>query len=84
LISKAMRPLDVAAKDSDRKMRIKTIRHTECVEVGKDRFDEMVSNFLEKVGQANIISIHTVTYATIDSGSRMPLPDYGVVIVYKG
>lgn len=84
LISKPLRPLEVAAKETDRKMRIKTIRHTECVEVGRDRFDEMVSAFLEKVGQPNIINIHTVTYSVIDSGTRLAMNDFGVVIIYRG
>src|SRR4051794_11622144 len=40
LIAKAAVPLEVAARESDRKLRIKTIRHVDCVEVGHDRFDE--------------------------------------------
>ncbi|HWF20441.1 MAG TPA: hypothetical protein VG754_14310, partial [Verrucomicrobiae bacterium] len=39
LIAKAAVPLEVAAKMSDRQLRIKTIRHLDCVEVGHDRFD---------------------------------------------
>lgn len=84
LISKAMRPLEVAAKDTDRKLRIKTIRHPECVEVGKDRFDEKVSAFLEKVGQDNIVSINTINFSSIDVSSHQAVTDFGVVIVYKG
>jgi len=84
LISKAMRPLEVAAKDTDRKLRIKTIRHPECVEVGKDRFDEKVSAFLEKIGQENIVSINTINFSSIDVSSHQAVTDFGVVIVYKG
>jgi ribosomal protein S27E len=84
LIGKPLRPLEVAAKDTDRKMRIKTIRHTECVEVGRDRFDEMVSSFIAKVGEDNVLNIHTIIYTVLDSGTRLPMNDFGVVIVYKG
>src|SRR5881394_634647 len=39
LIAKPLPSLDVAAKEGI-KLRIKTIRHSDCVEVGKDHFDE--------------------------------------------
>jgi DNA-directed RNA polymerase subunit RPC12/RpoP len=84
LIQKAARPLEVIAKDGDKTMRIKTIRRTECVEVGKDHFDEVVSTFLEKVGQVNIVSIHPVSYSYEELSSRKLLVDYGVMIVFKG
>ncbi len=84
LIGKPNRPLDVAAKESDRKLRIKTFRHTEYVEVGRDRFDEFVSAFLEKVGQQNIVSVTPITYSTIDIGTHLAVTDFGVVIIFKG
>ena len=83
LISKPLAPLEVAAKEGI-KLRIKTIRHTDCVEVGHDRFDEIVTRFLEKVGEANIVSINTLTYTHLDIGSQKLLTDFGVLIVYKG
>ena len=83
LIEKPLVPLE-AAKDADKKIRIKTIRHTDCIEVGHDRFDEVVSNFLAKVGEANIISINTITYTHLDIGSQKILTEFGVLIVYKG
>ncbi len=83
LISKPLPPLDVAAKEGI-KIRVKTIRRTDCVEVGHDRFDEVVTNFLEKIGEHNIISINTLTYTHIDIGSQKILTDFGVLIVYRG
>ena len=83
LIEKPLVPLE-AAKDADKKIRTKTIRHTDCVEVGHDRFDEVVSNFLAKVGEANIISINTITYTNLDIGSQKIMTEYGVLVVYKG
>jgi len=83
LIEKPLPPLDVS-KDADKKIRTKTIRHTDCIEVGHDRFDEILSNFLAKVGEANIISINPITYSHVDIGSQKLLTDFGVMVVYKG
>jgi hypothetical protein len=84
LIAKALPPLEVAAKESDRRLRVKCIRHVDCVEVGHDKFDEVVTNFLEKIGETNLISITTISYSHIDISSQKLLTDYGVMIVYKG
>ncbi len=84
LIAKPLVPLEVAAKESDRKMRVKTIKHTDCVEVGHDKFDEFVTNFLVKVGEPNIISITTLSYTHLDIGSQKLMTDFGVMIVYRG
>jgi DNA-directed RNA polymerase subunit RPC12/RpoP len=84
LIQKPNRPLEVVAKDGDKTTRIRTFKRSDCVEVGKDRFDEFVSAFLEKVGQTNIVSIAPITYTIQDLATRQLMNDYGVVIVYKG
>ncbi len=84
LIEKAKRPLEVVAKEGDKKMRIRTIKRTDCQEVGRDRFDEKVSEFLERVGQANIVSINTVSYSGLDMATHNQVNDYGVLIVFKG
>jgi len=84
LISKPNRPLEVAAKDGDKLVRIKTYKRSDCLEVGRDRFDEKVSHFLQQVGQANIISVNTVNYSSVDMTTQKELQDYGVLIVYKG
>jgi hypothetical protein len=74
----------VAAKESDKKMRIKTFKRSDCQEVGRDLFDERVSQFLDKVGHANIISINPINYSYIEMGSHSQVTDYGVLIVFKG
>lgn len=84
LIEKAKPPLEVTARDGDKTLRIKTIRRTDCQEVGKDRFDEIVSELLDKIGEHNIVSITPITYTHIDLGSRQLLTDFGVLIVFKG
>jgi ribosomal protein S27E len=78
------RPLEIIAKEGDKTVRIRTIKRSDCQEVGKDHFDETVSNFLEKVGHANIVSVHTINYSFMELGTRNILMDYGVLIVFKG
>lgn len=84
LIEKPKATLEVTAKESDKKMRVKTIRHTDCVEVGHDRFDEVVSAFLQKVGEQNIVSLTPMTYTHIELGSQKLMSEYAVMIVYRG
>ena len=84
LIKNKKRPLDIVAKDGDKRMRIKTFKRSDCQEVGRDRFDEKVSEFLEMVGQINIVSINPISYSMEDLGSHAMVVDYGVLIVYKG
>ncbi len=84
LIEKPLPPLEVAAKETDKKIRVRTIKHTDCIEVGHDKFDEVVSNFLAKVGESNIISITTLAYTHLDIGTQKLLTDFGVMVVYRG
>jgi len=84
LIAKPLVPLEVAAKESDKKIRTKTIRHTDCIEVGHDKFDEVVTNFLSKIGESNIISLTAINYTSLDIGTQKLMTEYGVLIVYRG
>jgi len=84
LIKKPSVPLEAVAKGADKRIRIHTIRHATCVESGHDRFDEKVTEFLNEVGEANLISIHTITYTFLDIGSQKILTDFGVLIFYRG
>jgi hypothetical protein len=85
LIEKSRPPLEVAAvKETDKKIRIRTIRHTDCIEVGHDRFDERVSEVLAQIGQENIVSINTLNYTHLDIASRALMTDFGIMIVYRG
>jgi hypothetical protein len=83
LIGKPLKPLDVAAKEGI-KLRVKTIRHSDCVEVGRDHFDEVVTDFLFKIGEANVVSISTFNYTHQELATRAWVTDYGAFIVYKG
>ena len=82
LIEKPLKPLEVAAKEGIT-IRVKCIRHFDCVEVGKDHFDEVVTSFVNKIGEANIVKIDTFNYSHRDLETREFVTDYGVFILYK-
>jgi hypothetical protein len=84
VIEKPKPTLEASAKETDKKLRVKTIRRSDCVEVGKDHFDEVVSSFLDKVGESSIKSITPITYTHQDLASRQWITDFGVLIVYLG
>jgi DNA-directed RNA polymerase subunit RPC12/RpoP len=83
LIAKPKPPLE-AAKGADKKVRVRTIRHAACVEGGHDKFDEKAAEFLNEVGEANLVGIHTVGYTHFDVGTQKIVEDYGVIVVYRG
>lgn len=64
-----------------KKMRVRIIRHTDCVEVGHDKYEEMVGAFLNKVGEENIISLSPLTYTHIDIATQKILTDYALQII---
>jgi hypothetical protein len=84
LIKKALPPLEVAARsDGVKSLKVKCIRHSDCVEVGRDRFEEMVSDFLGKVGETNVVNVSTFNYQHLDLGTRQMVTDYGIMVVYR-
>jgi hypothetical protein len=83
-IEKPKPPLEIAAKETDKKLRVKTMRHSDHIEVGKDLFDDHVSTFLQKVGEANIVNIQPFSYTHMELASRQWITDYGILVVYKG
>lgn len=83
LITKPLMPLEAAAK-AEKGIKTKTIRHTDCVEVGHDKFDDVVSKFIGKIGEEDIISITPISYSYLDIGTQKQLTDFGVLIVYRG
>lgn len=82
LIVKPKPPLEVAAKEAF-KIKVKTIRHSDCVEVGHDKFDEIVTRFLNQIGETNLVSMQPITYQYIEIGSQKVVTDFGIMIVYK-
>ena len=84
LIKKALPTLETAVKDGSRRLKVKTIRHSDCKEVGHDNFDTIVSDALGKIGDENIVSINSINYSYVEMGSQKILADFGVLIVYRG
>jgi hypothetical protein len=84
LIAKPPPSLEIATKDSEKRLRTKTIRHSDCLDLGHDKFDEIFTNFLSKVGEANIVSLNMLTYTFLDISSQKLLTDFGVLVVYRG
>jgi predicted RNA-binding Zn-ribbon protein involved in translation (DUF1610 family) len=84
LIVKAKPVLESVQRGAGKQLIQRTIRHAQCVESGQDHFDEVVSKFLNEVGETNIIGIHTVSYTHLDIGTQKMLNDYGVLVIYRG
>lgn len=84
LISKPPKPLEFSAKETEKKIRVKTIRHIDCIEVGHDKFDERVTQFLQQIGEGNLISITPITYTYLDIATQKLITDFGVMIVFRG
>ena len=81
-ILKPNRPLDATAK-GDKKPRLKTFRRQDCMKDGKDRFDEAVTEFLQKVGADNVVGAHPISYSYVAKEGGQILTDYGVVVIYR-
>lgn len=84
LIKASEAPLEAVTKGVNKKIRLHTIRHATCFESGHDRFDDKVTEFLNEVGEGNLIGVHTVNYTYVDIASQKTLSDFGVLIVYRG
>jgi DNA-directed RNA polymerase subunit RPC12/RpoP len=84
LIAKPKPPLEAVARGADKKVRVRTIRHATCIENGHDKFDEKVTEFLNEIGESNLVGIHTVGYTHFDVSTQKIVEDYGIVVVYRG
>jgi DNA-directed RNA polymerase subunit RPC12/RpoP len=84
LIAKPKPPLEAVAGGADKKVRVRTIRHSNCIEAGHDKFDERVTEFLNEIGEVNLVGIHTVGYTHFDVSIQKIVEDYGIVVVYRG
>jgi len=62
---------------------IKTIKRGECIELGHDKLDDGLNEFLAKLNRYQIISMQSVNYAHFDPSTQKYLDDYGAMIVYK-
>ncbi len=83
LIKKPQSPLNIVAKKWENGVAVKTIRRIDCMEVGKDHFDEKVTEFINTIGYERILNIQSVSYTTQDLATKALMTDFGVLIVYK-
>ncbi|MCX8107325.1 MAG: hypothetical protein N3G20_00820 [Verrucomicrobiae bacterium] len=67
-----------------KRLRIKIFRHSDCFEVGHDRYEEMITEFLNKIGEENIVSLTPLTYTHIDIATQKLMTDYALQIIYRG
>ena len=67
----------------DGKICVKTIKRGDCIELGQDKFDEEVNNFIGKFSREQIISVHSLNYSHFDPTTQKYLPDYAALIVYE-
>jgi hypothetical protein len=86
LIKKPLPSLEAAAigKEGTRQIRIKTLRHSDCKEVGHDNFDKVATDLLQSIGEENIVSLNTFTYTFVDIGTQKLITDFGILVVYRG
>ncbi|MEI9866147.1 MAG: hypothetical protein WDN00_16655 [Limisphaerales bacterium] len=84
LIVKAKPPLESVMRGAGKQLISRTIRHSQCVESGQDKFDAVVTKFLNEVGETNIVGIHTISYNYLDIGTQKLLTDFGVMVIYRG
>ena len=67
----------------DGRICVKTIKRGECIELGHDKFDDVLNEFLAKLNRDQTISIQSVNYAHFDPSTQKYLDDYGAMIVYQ-
>jgi DNA-directed RNA polymerase subunit RPC12/RpoP len=84
LIDKPKPPLGAVPKGEGKQVRIRTIRRATCIESGHDYFDDRAGAFLQEVGEANIIAMHTISYEFFDVSMQKIVSDYGLLVVYRG
>jgi DNA-directed RNA polymerase subunit RPC12/RpoP len=84
LIAKPKPPLAAVVRGAGKKIQVRTIRHSACVEAGHDKFDEKVTEFLNEIGETNLIVAHTISYTHFDVGTQKILTDYGLMVLYRG
>lgn len=85
LIQKALPSLEAQSRiDGKKLIRLKTIRHSDCKEVGHDNFDAFVTEFLNKIGEENIVSITPINYSYVEMGTQKLITDFGLAIIYRG
>jgi hypothetical protein len=84
LIAKTNPPLGAKKASGVKIIRVRTIKRASCMESGHDKFDEKVTEFLNEIGEANMVGVHTISYSFFDVGTQKIMNDYGLMILYHG
>ena len=84
LIAKPKPPLEAVMRGAGKRLISHTIKHAACVESGHDKFDEVVTKYLNEVGESNIVAMHTISYTHLDIGTQKLLNDYGLMVIFRG
>ena len=69
--------------EGDGRICAKTIKRGDCIELGQDKFDEALNEFLSKLKKEQILSVHPVNYAHYDPATQKYLDDYGAMVIYE-
>ena len=83
LIQKPQTPLNAAAKKWQKGVAVRTIRRIDCMEVGKDHFDEKVTEFINTVGYDRVLNMQSIAYTVQDLATKALMTDFGVMITYR-
>ncbi len=69
--------------ETQKKIKLITLKHTQFLEMGKDLFDQRVSEFLDEIGEENLIDTHAISYEHVDMTTREIIVDYGLIVIYR-
>ncbi len=64
-------------------VRIRSFKRTEFIEIGRDLFDQKVSEALSAIGAENILNVLPLNYEHIDIATEKIITDYGIIVLYK-
>ncbi|MDB6131656.1 MAG: hypothetical protein JWM04_2763 [Verrucomicrobiales bacterium] len=81
LIHKPPPRLEATAKGVDKRVAVRTFRHSDLTASGKVSFDDTVARFIESVGETNIIKMFPIQYSYESNGKV--LDDFGLVLIYR-
>ena len=80
---KSNQAIEEESIEGDGRICAKTIKRGDCIELGQDKFDEALNEFLGKLKREQILSVHPVNYAHYDPATQKYLDDYGAMVIYE-
>lgn len=76
--------LEMETRGLGKKPHLKCFKHADYAARGPEKFDQVVSEFLQSLGENCLISAHAIQYSYVDAATKQALTDFGVMICYKG